>query len=183
MGHASSILKNTTVLMGSNLLSKALGAVIIILLARHLDAAGFGEYSFAFAFVAVFIVISDFGLDALVIRDVSRKRELAGTYLEHIGILRLALSAVMIIVSLAAGFLIGVEQESLVIILFAGIIYAFDKMSGLNYALFRAFEKMEYEAISQITWRVIQLSILLAAMQMGFSLLEIIMVNGNQESE
>ncbi len=175
MGHASSILKNTTILMASSLLSKALGAVIIILLARHLGDAGFGEYSFAFAFVAVFIVISDFGLDALVIRDVSRKRELAGTYLEHIGILRLGLSAVMIIASLAAGFFMGVEQESLVIILFAGIIYAFDKMSGLNFAMFRAFEKMEYEAISQISWRVIQLSILLAAMQMGFSLLEIIM--------
>ncbi len=171
-----SIFKNTTILLASNVMSKGLGALIVILLARHLGDAGFGEYSFAFAFVTVFIIISDFGLDALVIRDISRDKKQAGIYMEHIGILRVLLSIIMIVAALVVGILMQISGDSLLIILFAGMICTFDKLSGLGYAFFRAFERMEFEAISQVLWRIIQITILLAAIQLGYGLLEIVMV-------
>ncbi len=171
-----SIFKNTTILLASNVVSKALSALIVIMLARHLTPVGFGEYSFAFAFVTIFIIISDFGLDALVIRDIARDKKLAGVYMEHIGILRILLSIIMIAVSLVIGHLLSIGTESLVIILFAGLIYTFEKLSGLSYAFFRAFERMEFEAISQVIWRLIQIVILLAAIQLGYGLRDIVMM-------
>ncbi|MCK5039220.1 MAG: polysaccharide biosynthesis C-terminal domain-containing protein, partial [Thermoplasmata archaeon] len=43
------------------------------------------------------------------------------------------------------------------------------------FAFFRAHEKMGYEAFSQIIWRIVQLIILLAVMQLGYPLLEVVL--------
>ena len=114
----SRILKNTTILVASNIIVKLLGAFLIIMLGRYLGDEGFGDYSFAFSFVALFIIVSDFGLDALVIRNVARSKELAGQYLETAGILRSILSIIMIGIAMAAAFLLGLNTETLTIIFF-----------------------------------------------------------------
>ncbi|KYK28889.1 MAG: hypothetical protein AYK23_05415, partial [Candidatus Proteinoplasmatales archaeon SG8-5] len=176
MGSASRVLKNTLFLVASNLTTKLLGAAFIIVLARYLEDFGFGQYSFAFSFAAVFVIISDFGLDALTIKAVARNRELAGDFLELVGILRLGLSLLMVAVSIVAGWLIGLDEHLLLIIVVAGASYLFDKMSGLFYALFRAYERMELEAAIQVVWKLIQVSVGLGAIYMGFSLLEIVLL-------
>lgn len=176
MGSLSRLLKNTTLLMASNLMTKGLSAVFIIYLADYLQDTGFGQFSFAFSFAAVFIIFSDLGLDALTIRNVSRDRQRSGEYLESVGLLRFGLSLVMVAASLAGGLAIGLDGYMLQVILVAGLSYVFDKMSGLFYALFRAHERMGFEAVNQIAWRVAQVGLGLAAMQMGFSLLEIMLV-------
>lgn len=175
MGSASRVLKNTLFLIASNFTTKVLSALFIIMLARYLTDVGFGQYSFAFSFAAVFIIFSDFGLDALTIRNVARNRELAGDYLEVVGVLRVGLSLIMIAIALVAGYILGLDEYLLTVILVAGLVYLFDKVSGLFYALFRAYERMELEAAVQIAWKVIQVSVGLGAMYLGFTLLEIVM--------
>jgi len=58
----------------------------------------------------------------------------------------------------------------------AGGIYLFDKMSGLFYAIFRARERMEFEAGTQIAWKLIQVALGFGAIHFGFSLLGIMMI-------
>jgi O-antigen/teichoic acid export membrane protein len=145
------------------------------MLINYLAASGFGQYSFAFSFAAVFIIFSDFGFDALTIRNVARNRELGGDYLEVVGLLRVGLSLIMIAIALVAGYMLGLDEYLLTVILVAGLVYLFDKVSGLFYALFRAYERMELEAGVQIAWKVIQVSLGLIAMYLGFTLLEIVM--------
>lgn len=170
------VLKNTTMLIASNVIVKVLGALLIIMLGRYLGDDAFGEYSFAFSFVAMFIIVSDFGLDALVIRNVARSNKMAGQYLEAAGILRIILSLVMIGIAMASAFILNLSSETRVIIFFAGLTGMFDKISGLFYAFFRAFERMEFEAATQIIWRVAQVGVGLAAMHLGYSLLDIVLL-------
>lgn len=176
MGSASRVLKNTLFLIASNLTTKVLGAFFVIVLARYLEDYGFGQYSFAFSFAAVFIIMADFGLDALTIKNVARRPELAGDYLEIVGIIRIALSLIMISITIVAGYIIGLDEHLLTIIMVAGLAYLFDKVSGLFYALFRARERMELEAGIQIAWKFIQVGVGLGAIYMGFSLLDIVLL-------
>ncbi len=176
MGSVSRLLKNTSVLIASNIITKGLSALFIIYLARYLEDFGFGQYNFALAFASVFIIFSDMGLDALTIKNVARKPEEAGQYLETVGIFRLGLSLIMIAMALLVGYLMGLSNYLLMVILAAGMTYLFDKMSGLFYALFRAKERMELEAGTQIVWKIVQIGLGFAAIYMGFSLMSIMLV-------
>ena len=176
MGSVSRLLKNTSVLVASNIITKGLSALFIIYLARYLEDFGFGQYNFALAFASVFIIFSDMGLDALTIKNVARKPEEAGQYLEAVGIFRLGLSLIMIAMALLIGYFMDLGNYLLMVILAAGMIYLFDKMSGLFYALFRAKERMELEAGTQIIWKIVQISLGFAAIYLGFSLMNIMLV-------
>lgn len=54
---------------------------VVIFIARYLGDIGYGKYSFAVAFTALFSVLSDLGLSTLTIRDVAQDRSLANKYL------------------------------------------------------------------------------------------------------
>ncbi len=176
MGSLNVLLKNTSLLLVSNVIAKGLSALFIVFLARYLEDYGFGQYNFAISFAAVFIIFADMGLDALTIKNVARDRKLAGEYLETVGMLRIGLSLLMIAVSVAAGYLMGISGYLLLVVLTAGLAYMFDKVSGLFYALFRAHERMEFEASIQVLWKVAQVLLGLGAIYFGFSLLGIMSV-------
>ncbi|MFO7619069.1 MAG: oligosaccharide flippase family protein, partial [Thermoplasmata archaeon] len=176
MGSVSRLLKNTTVLLASNFATKGLSALFIVYLAIYLEDYGFGNYNFALSFAAVFIIFSDLGLDALTIKNVAREPSRAGEYLESVGMLRFGLSLIMIALSIIAAMAIGLEPYLLLVILAAGFAYLFDKMSGLFYAIFRARERMEFEAGTQIVWKLIQIGLGFGAIYFGFSLLGIMLV-------
>jgi O-antigen/teichoic acid export membrane protein len=176
MGSLSRLLKNTSLLLASNIITKGLSALFIVSLAIYLEDYGFGQYNFALSFAAVFIIFSDMGLDALTIKNVARDRSQAGEYLETVGILRIGLSLIMIAASLAIGYFMRIEEYLLLVVLVAGMAYMFDKVSGLFYALFRAHERMELEAGIQIMWKVVQVSLGFGAIYFGFSLLGIMIV-------
>jgi len=176
MGSISRLLKNTSVLISSNLATKGLSALFIIYLARYLEDFGFGHYNFALAFASVFIIFSDMGLDALTIKNVARRPDEAGQYLEMVGIFRFGLSLIMIGIALLVGYLMNLSDYLLMVILAAGMMYLFDKMSGLFYALFRARERMELEAGTQIAWKIVQIGLGFGAIYFGFSLMGIMLV-------
>ena len=51
--------------------------------ARYLGVDDFGRFSFAIAFVTLFAPLLDPGIYYLLIREIARKKELAGHYLSH----------------------------------------------------------------------------------------------------
>ena len=159
MGSLNRLLKNTSVLLASNIITKVLSALFIVVLARYLEDFGFGQYNFALSFAAVFIIFSDLGLDALTIKNVARDRSLGGGYLETVGMLRIGLSLILVAASLAIGWALNIDEYLLQVILVAGLAYMFDKVSGLFYALFRANERMELEAAVQVMWKIAQVTL------------------------
>jgi len=62
------------VLLGKGV-ERAVRLVVIVVLARLLDPAGFGAYSVAFAFAEVFAVFTDLGLNAILVRELAKDRE------------------------------------------------------------------------------------------------------------
>ena len=64
--------------------SKILPALLFIYMARILEDEDFGKLSFAYSFAGIFIIIADFGLNTILIRNLSRQKEQTKEYIDNI---------------------------------------------------------------------------------------------------
>jgi O-antigen/teichoic acid export membrane protein len=72
-----------------------------ITLARYLGSADFGSYSFAFAYVYIFGVLSDIGVERILLRELSQRKQDAASLLGAGLLLRIFLSVFATIASIA----------------------------------------------------------------------------------
>ncbi len=132
--------------------NKAVELAFAALMMRILDPAGAGKYYYAVTLFIWFDILSNFGLDAYLIREVSRRRDRANRYLCNTIIMRVILTLVGI--PLLAGFLAfrqalpieSLEFETLAAI---GLLYLGLLPSTINKGItgiFYVYEKAEYPA-------------------------------------
>ena len=89
---AKIILKNSSFVLAGNILGRVFIFLSAFLLARYLGRAGYGVFSFAMSFLVFFAIIEDLWLKPILVRDVARDEERAGSLLGNAVILRLVIS-------------------------------------------------------------------------------------------
>lgn len=89
-----------------------LGLLTTAFVTRYLGRAGYGDYSLAYNFMLFFTLGVDFGLNAIVVRKLSRKKEQAQCYLENLISLRLLLSAFFVLLGVV---ILGFTPYSLIV--------------------------------------------------------------------
>lgn len=149
------IFKNTFWLMLAEGISKGLMFFLTILVARYLGAAGYGNFSFAFAFVSLFAVLADFGLSTLTIREVARDKSLARKYIDNIAVIKLILGLITFGLIIIVIQFLGKTPEAKTLVYLAGIWVIIQNFTQFFQSIFRAFEKMQYEALSKITYSIL----------------------------
>lgn len=175
-GTARRIAKNTASLMMADAVSKGLLFLLIILIARNLGDVTFGKYSFTFAFTSLFVVFADFGLSTLTIREIARNREYAGKYLGNISLIKLLLSIITGIFIVISINLLDYPSDTILAVYFAGAYVIVNSFNQFLRAFFRAFEKMEYEAVTRITERILLFIAVASMLHFGYGLVPIISV-------
>lgn len=144
-----------------NIAFKALGevsrfawAILLILVARRLGGESLGRISFAYSFTYIFVLLSDLGLNVLVVREVARDRSAAGRYLGNLLALKL-LSAPVAFGLIAAVILLSrfPPEVVAVVLLFAGVNLARGVLE-LYGAVFTGLEVMGREAILKHLYQV-----------------------------
>ena len=175
-GTARRIAKNTASLMVADAVSKGLLFLLIILIARNLGDITFGKYSFAFAFTSLFAVFADFGLSTLTIREVARNREYASKYLGNISLIKFLLSIITGIFIVISINLLDYPLDTILAVYFAGAYVIVNSFNQFLRAFFRAFEKMEYEAVTRITERILLFIVVALMLYFGYGLVPIISV-------
>lgn len=169
------ILKNFSSLICAHIIYKLLSFFTFILIARNLSVQNFGILSFAISFVGLFIFFIDFGLNELLIRDVSGKIEqLAGRYITQSVTLKLVFSILTYgLITLCVIFFID-SHTARHIALILGICLIFDSFTIYFRSIFRLFEKMEFESISLICEAVLKISfIFIVINSFGLSILDV----------
>ena len=140
-------------------------------MARHLGTKGFGIFTFAVGFTELFVFITDFGLNTLTVREVARDRSLAKKYLGNISLIKL-ISVIFFwsVMALTVNLLGYPDITVKVVYLFAFhiVIRAF---SNMLYALFQAYEKMEYQSLGGILTNALTLCGVLFAISQKFSVI------------
>ena len=118
-------------------------ALIFILVARQLTAAEAGVFKLSITYTSILLALSLWGLDQLLIRDVSRNKEKAGHYLSNFLLLRVLLATFM---WLGLAFFLPLlsyttETHHLILIMATTIIPS--SISDIYHAVWVAFEDMK----------------------------------------
>ncbi len=165
------IAKNVGVKISAKIISKILSFFFIIYVARYLGAEGFGILSFALAFAGIFGVLTNFGLDLLVVREVARDKSLARKYLGNaIGIKIILAIIVFGLIALTINIL-GYPAQTIKVVYLVSLFIIFNAFTNIFNSIFQAFEKIEYVSIGMILNSGLLLSGALLAINQGFGII------------
>lgn len=158
------VFKNTVWLTVGQIINKALRAIIIIYAARILGAASYGALSYALSLIGLFSIFSDIGLTTLIAREESRDGIKQAGYLAASLFLKLILVAISMALVILIGPLITKIPEAQALLPWAAFLLAFDSMREFLFALIRAKQKMEVEAIITIFSNLVMVALALCVL-------------------
>jgi O-antigen/teichoic acid export membrane protein len=147
MSNVQRIARNTTLLLSSSIAGFILAFFFTLYVARYLGAQGFGVLSFALAFTALFGIITNIGLQSLMIREVARDTALALKYLNNFAVMKVFLSILTFGLLALSVNLLHYPAETIRVIYLIGLTVVMGSFGTIFYSLFRAYERMEFEAL------------------------------------
>ncbi|XOA42582.1 MAG: flippase [Candidatus Nealsonbacteria bacterium] len=141
------VFKNTFWLAIAEGITRILKLFLIIYVARILGATEYGKFSFALSFVSLFAVFSDFGLNPITVRELSREKEKDFPFILS---LKTFLSLGTLILIFIGSFFITPDIVVRKLIWILAIYILINSFSGIVYCFFRARQQMEYESFAKI---------------------------------
>lgn len=130
MNTANKILKNTGFLLAGKGITKLTSLFTIIYIARYLGEAGYGKYTFVFAFVSFFTLISDMGTHFILVREISRSQEIAKKLLGNAILISIFLSFIALILAALSINIMNYPVETEKLVLIAAIELLFGSLSN-----------------------------------------------------
>jgi len=143
------ILKNTFWLTIAEGTTRLLKLILIIYVARILGATQYGIFTFALAFVSLFVVFSNFGLTQITTRELSREKKREEDF-PAIFTLKILLSIGALILILIGSFFVTSSSVTRGVIWILAVYILINNLSEIIYAFLRARQQMQYEAFVKI---------------------------------
>jgi O-antigen/teichoic acid export membrane protein len=175
MTTAKRIAKNSTFIFIGDAIGHILQLILVVYLVRYLGDVTFGKYAFAFAFTSLFMILSDMGLSTLSIREIARDTSKAGEYLTNISITKFILSLITIVLIVVTINLMHYPHDTILAVYIVGGGTVFTSLTSFFRSIFRAFERMEYEAITRIVERLLIFGSVLPVLFLGYGLIEVVL--------
>ena len=176
MSTGKRIIKNSAALFFSHIITKIINLAILLIITRLLGKGGFGVYSFSQTFVIMFMALASLGVNALLTRDVARDKQRINAFLGNsIPLITVFTGISIILINLTAS-LSGWEGIELSAIRIFSVYLIFDVYSRHFISVFRAFEKMQFEAYVNIIEKSAMLIAAIIAQELNLNLLAIIWI-------
>lgn len=150
MSTVATVARNSAFIFLGQVAARIFSLSTVVLIARGLGEAGFGEYIHILAVVGLFALVADFRLSIVLTREVARQREAAGSYLRTVLTLKVALGVVSALLArLTVSLLpLGGEARTSFYVAVAAILIG-TLVETFN-AVFQAFERMEFVALTSV---------------------------------
>ncbi|TSC95179.1 MAG: Polysaccharide biosynthesis protein [Parcubacteria group bacterium Licking1014_1] len=149
IGIKQTILKNTFWLFLAEAIVRILGLFLVIYIVRVLGVEEYGKFAFAFSFVSIMAIFSDFGVVDTATRELSRSKNNEENF-SSIFTLEVILCALMLVAVFAGSFFITLDSEIRKTIWILSVFFSSNSLFGIIFSFLRARQKMEYEALSRI---------------------------------
>lgn len=176
MNTVKTVVKNTSSLFGAQLITSLLTPLLFIYIARTLGDEIFGKYSFILSLTAIFLIIADFGIKGVAIRDVSRDEKKVESYLGNIIILKLFFSTFCTLVLVLSVYFLDLPRDTtLASYIFAGGLF-FQSMSYAFRWVLHALQVMGKEAIIRVLDRFLIFVFSVLVLWHGFGLIALSIV-------
>ena len=141
------VMKNTFWLFTSEATGRLLKMGLIIYAARVLGVNGWGIFSYSVSVGALLMIMSDFGIGDLIMREATQKKENYKTFISTALVLKIILVVLSILVVIFVGPIISHVPEARAIFPIVSLILLFDSLRELGLAINRVSEKMERDMI------------------------------------
>ena len=150
MGTARRIYLNTVYLGIAEIVSKILQFVVMLYAARLLSKEHFGKFSFALSLSFIAVVLADLGINTLLIREISRNKNLASKYFINAFSIKVALSFIAYFAIVAVLNIFDYPDDTRHIVYIIWLFTILSTFTELFYSVFRAFEMMFYDAFLKV---------------------------------
>ncbi len=163
------IAENTLWLFLGRVVIGILHLATMVLLARYLGVADYGKFVFAMAFLAFFNVISIFGIDTVLIREISRNKTAASRLIGCGFFVKIFFSFFAITLTILLTFFLDIPSESSKVIFILSITIWFNIFRTPK-VIFEAHLKSIYLVLIELTGKVLALIFIYIASVFGFNL-------------
>ncbi len=166
----SVVTKNAAILIGVQIISKIIGVVFAVAVARKLGVNDFGILAFALSLAYLLRILPSFGFTNFITRDVAREKERLNDYFSNILVIKFLFTL------LAFGILwLYLQYQDYPVVKFQVVIWIFffiaaDSFIEFFIAFFRAHQVMEYEGLIRVTGFSLQALVGILLVYAGFRL-------------
>lgn len=145
------IFKNSFWLAAEMAISRFSRLILIIYIARILGATEYGKFTFALAFVSLFIIFSNLGLSTITTREFARdeSKEKEKEFYSILS-LKILLSLGTLILILIGSFFVASDEVIRRVIWILGVYVLVNNFYSIIYGFFYARQRMEYEALGEV---------------------------------
>ncbi|MEW6040898.1 MAG: flippase [Elusimicrobiota bacterium] len=152
--------------------SRILSVIFYIYVIRKLGDNDFGVYSFVYSFCGILVILMDPGINTLLIRDISRNRQVTGEYIGNISTIKIILSVVVLFLVNILSVILKYSGEMLLYLNVMCIIMVCNSLMEYIGAIFSSWENMNYEAWLKIANKIIIAILGTATLLAGYRLKE-----------
>lgn len=138
------LFKITLILSSSQVLSRFLSFGFSLIIARYLGVELFGKYTYAYSLVFLLVVVVDFGLSTLIVREIVQNKSKVNLYLLHSFIIRIILAGILytfLYYHVTVISIVDIEKGRVLLIL--GLLLFVKAFFDTTLTYFQAFERQD----------------------------------------
>jgi len=148
----STIWKNSIFVFFTRAIRLVTNFLIFILIARLYGPESLGQFSLAFTIANISLVLADFGFDVLLTTEIAKNKKNAPEIISNYFSIKIIFVVIAAITMIAIPIFQSFSETSATLISLLSLYVVFTSISNFIYAVFRGFEKFEFETkISFIT--------------------------------
>lgn len=155
LGGGGVVARNAAARSGGEIVAKLASVVFFVAVARVLGEEGFGDFMFAVSFTAVLFVVSGFGTDELMAREVSRERGRVHAYLSNVVAVKAAVSVLVFGVAYLVMVIGNYPSDVRAAVFLVGLGACLENLGRSWAAVFQAWERMEFISLVLIIQRIL----------------------------
>ena len=168
MSSIQKIAKNTSLLMGSNIVGFVSSFFFLMYTTRYLGSDRYGVLSFSIAFASIIIFFADIGIGSVIIRDIARDRQLTEKYFGNSIMVKIILAIITLIITVVIGYAFGYPSTTMKVVYIITISLILVSFSDVVRSIFQAFESMKYVALGSVIYNLIMLICAIMAIHLSW---------------
>jgi O-antigen/teichoic acid export membrane protein len=160
---------NTFYQLIAKFVSAGSAILITILITRNLGAEFYGEYSIVIAYVFMFLIFSDFGINATITKEYAFDESKAKENLSKILTLRIIIGAVVTLIALILLMFFPYSDSIKISILILLPVLILNSLYKTSEIIFMSYHKYKYHALSVSIGSVLMVILFILLLSQGYT--------------
>jgi O-antigen/teichoic acid export membrane protein len=155
LGMVWNVVRNTTVQIAGQVLSKVASLALYIVVARQLGVTLFGDLVFALSISTLMTSLANFGIEGILVRGIARDNNEAGRLLSRAIVLKIAFGALGAAAAVGVSFVAGYKPDVRAAVAILSIGSVIDLITNSYYAIFQALGDLRPPSVCLVVQRSI----------------------------